>query len=251
MIHYEYPLNERVRTLLRLEDLFDRYGAYVSETSVHAHHAALLTLFELAEIATRIELKTDLMQELERQRNTLAALANQPGVDSDTLVGVLDAIGRALDQLHQMPGKAGQHLRENDWLSAIKQRAAIPGGMCEFDLPAYHHWRHRPPEIRIRALTDWITPFIPIRAALGIVLQLLRESGRPEAAVASQGSYQKMLESRNPQLVRLMLDSNLPCVPEIAANKYMLNVRFLNAEPGQEKSCAEMEVGFRITFCAL
>lgn len=251
MIHYEYPLNERVRTLLRLEDLFDRYGAYVAETSVHAHHAALLTLFELAEIAARIELKTDLMQELERQRNTLAALANQPGVDSDTLHAVLDAIGRALDGLHSLPGKAGQHLRENDWLATIKQRAGIPGGMCEFDLPAYHHWRHRPPEERIRALSGWITPFVPIRAALGIVLQLLRESGVPEQVHATQGSYQRMLESKNPQLVRLSLDSDLPCVPEIAANKYMLNVRFLNAEAELAKSCSELEIDFRITFCSL
>lgn len=251
MIHYEYPLNERVRTLLRLEDLFDRYGAYVSETSVHAHHAALLTLFELAEIAARIELKTDLMQELERQRNTLSALANRPGVDSDTLGTVLDAIGRALDQLHQMPGKAGQHLRENDWLATIKQRAAIPGGMCEFDLPAYHYWRHRPPEVRIRALTEWISPFVPIRAAIAIVLRLLRDSGHPETAEATGGSYQKMLESRNPQLVRLMLDSDLGCVPEIAANKYMLNVRFLNADPARERACAEEDIPFRITFCSL
>ncbi len=28
---------------------------------------------------------------------------------------------------------------------AIKQRTAIPGGVCEFDLPAYHWWLHQDP----------------------------------------------------------------------------------------------------------
>lgn len=250
MIHYEFPLNERVRTLLRLEDLFDRYGAYVAETSVHAHHAALLTLFELAEIAARIELKTDLIQELERQRSAIAPLVDRPGVDNDTLAAVLDAIGRASDQLQHMPGKAGQHLRENDWLSTIKQRATIPGGMCEFDLPAYHHWLHRPPEQRIRALSEWIVPFFPIRTGLGIVLRLLRESGVPEPAQAAAGAYQRMLESKNPQLVRLALDDDAPCVPEIAANKYMLNVRFLDAA-SQGRACADVDLAFRIALCSL
>ena len=55
MIHYEYPLSERIRTLLRLEDMFDRFDAYAASTDHHAHHAALLTLFEIAEVAARVD----------------------------------------------------------------------------------------------------------------------------------------------------------------------------------------------------
>ena len=51
MIQYEYPLSERIRTLLRLEDLFDRFDAYAATPTPHAHHAALLTLFEMSEVA--------------------------------------------------------------------------------------------------------------------------------------------------------------------------------------------------------
>lgn len=251
MIHYEYPLNERVRTLLRLEDLFDRYGAFAAAEDAHAHHAALLTLFELSDVAGRADLKTDLIQELDRQRNALAALAHQPGVDSVILDSVLAALENAQSGLLKLPGKPCQYLRENDWLATIKQRATIPGGMCEFDLPAYHHWRHRPADARMKALADWIRPLIPVRAALGIVLKLLRESGQSESAVAAHGVYQLMLGNRSAHLVRLSLDKSLPCVPEIAANKYMLNVRFLNAEPGMSRGCADLDVAFRIAFCTL
>ena len=68
MITYEYPLNERIRTLLRLEDLFERSRHFVERSDPQDHHMALLTLFEIMEVAGRAELKSDLLQELERQK---------------------------------------------------------------------------------------------------------------------------------------------------------------------------------------
>lgn len=251
MIHYEYPLSERIRTLLRLEDLFDRFDAYAASPSPHAHHAALLTLFEMAEVAARADLKSDLLQELDRQKSVLTALRGNPQVQGETLENVLAAIDSAHQGMYQLPGKVGQHLRDDDWLMAIKQRAAIPGGVCEFDLPAYHYWLHKPSDDRVHQLKRWLAPFSSIRAAVDIVLGLLRDSGRAELQHAGNGSYQRMLESRNPQLIRVTLVDTLPCVPEISANKYMLNIRFVHAGTGPARICTEQPIDFDLTFCTL
>ncbi len=251
MIHYEYPLSERIRTLLRLEDLFERFDAYAASTDPHAHHAALLTLFEMAEVAARADLKSDLLQELDRQKAVLTALRGNPHVEDTTLNQVLAAIESAHQGMYRLPGKVGQHLREDDWLMTIKQRAAIPGGMCEFDLPTYHHWLHRPAAQRMQHMQRWSAPFSSIRAAVGIVLGLLRDSGQPELQHADNGCYQRMLESRNPQLIRVTLVDNLPCVPEISANKYMLNIRFVQADSGQMRVCTDQAIDFDLTFCTL
>jgi cell division protein ZapD len=251
VIHYEYPLSERIRTLLRLEDLFDRFDAYAASLDPHAHHAALLTLFEMAEVAARADLKSDLLQELDRQKAVLTALRGNPHVQGTTLEQVLAAIESAHQGMYQLPGKVGHHLREDDWLMAIKQRAAIPGGMCEFDLPSYHYWLHRPGSARIGQLQGWLAPFSSIRAAVGIVLGLLRDSGQPELQHANNGSYQRMLESRNPQLIRVTLVDELPCVPEISANKYMLNIRFVHVGSGSMRTCTDLPIDFDLTFCTL
>ena len=251
MIHYEYPLSERIRTLLRLEDLFDRFDAYAASTDPHAHHAALLTLFEMAEVAARADLKSDLLQELDRQKAVLTALRGNPHVQDATLERVLAAIEIAHRGMYQLPGKVGQHLREDDWLMAIKQRAAIPGGTCEFDLPSYHYWLHQAADVRVAQLHAWLAPFASIRAAVGIVLGLLRDSGRAEWQQANRGNYQRMLESRNPQLIRVTLADDLPCVPEISANKYMLNIRFVHVGPGAMRTCTDVAVDFDLTFCTL
>ena len=251
MIHYEYPLSERIRTLLRLEDLFERFDAHAMSSVAQAHHAALLTLFEMTEVAARADLKSDLLQELDRQKAVLTALRGNPHVQSATLEQVLAAIDAAHDGMYQLPGKVGNHLREDDWLMAVKQRAAIPGGMCEFDLPSYHYWLHQPAEQRAGQLQAWGAPFASIRAAVGIVLGLLRDSGQPESQQAGKGHYQRMLESRNPQLIRVTLADHVPCVPEISANKYMLNIRFVHAGVGAPRGCASESIQFELTFCTL
>src|SRR6266568_3734181 len=95
VITYEYPLSERIRTLLRLEDLFERAGHFFSKEDSLAHHAALLTLFEILEVAGRADLKSDLMQELERQKQVLLSLRNNPQIAENVLKQVISDIERA------------------------------------------------------------------------------------------------------------------------------------------------------------
>ena len=77
---YEYPFSERIRTLLRLEDLFDKLLYFCGQQHSYDHHTALLTLFEILEVTSRADLKSDLLQELERQRQSLAAYRGSPDV---------------------------------------------------------------------------------------------------------------------------------------------------------------------------
>jgi cell division protein ZapD len=252
VIQYEYPFNERIRTLLRLEDLFDRAAYFMQLDGALEHHAALLNLFEILEVASRSDLKLDLIQELERQRQTLLVYRNNPEISEEALSGALYEIEQASAALLGMHGKIGQYLRENEWLMGIKSRAAIPGGVCEFDAPSYHHWRHRAPDDRRGYLQNWIRPILPVRDALTIVLRLLRASGRPETYEARGGIYQLMLGGSQTQMVRVTLPFSDNVIPEISANRYALNIRFVNAEPGvfKPKTC-ERDFSFEMVFCNL
>ncbi len=251
MITYEYPLNERIRTLLRLEDLYERVFFFLEGQGSHEHHACLTGMFEIIEVASRADLKSDLLQELDRQRTFLEALRHNPAISEEKLNGVLAEIEGAFANLHATSGKTGQSLRENEWLMSIKQRAGIPGGTSEFDLPSYHAWLHHPAE-RCRAdLNSWLKPLLPVHAALAIVLRVLRESGRTTALIAFQGVYQQTPAEKPAQMLRLSLGDELPCVPEISANKYALNVRFLLPEGVQKTRVYEHDVPFELAFCNL
>ena len=251
MITYEYPLNERIRTLLRLEDLFFKVDHFASAADPEEHHVALVTLFEILEVASRADLKFDLMQELERQRQILLSFRNNPDISEDALSGALYEIEQAAAALLAIQGRVGQHLRDNEWLMAIKNRAVIPGGVCEFDLPSYHYWLHRDPASRQHDLQNWLEPMMAIQQSLTIVLRLLRASGRPEAQIALHGVYQLMLTGRSAQMVRLRLGRDDAFVPEISASKYALNIRFLAPHIEQRPKQVEADVSFDLTFCNL
>ena len=250
MISYEFPLNERIRTLLRMEALYERVRFFTSKDQPLEHHAALLSLFEILDVAGRADLKSEMMQELERQKQTLSALRSNPAISETALSGVLADIDRAVSDLFQTSGKTGQELRENDWLMGIKQRSAIPGGVCEFDLPSYHYWLHHSPQTRRQDLESWLAPFLAMEDGVGIILRILRESGRTSQQLGTQGIYQQMMGGRVAQLIRLRLDDTYDCVPEVSANKYALNIRFTLAGDVQ-RHVAQVDIPFELTFCNL
>ncbi len=250
MITYEYPLNERVRTLMRMENLFAKFSHFAELNEALDHHAALLSLFEILEVA-RGDLKSDLIQELERQKHNLEPLRNNPSVKSEALEEVLRNITRTITQLQGLTGKIGQHLRDNEWVMSIKQRACIPGGVCEFDVPSYHYWLSLGPEIQRNNLREWMAPFDPLNSAIEIILKILRDSGQPTLQVAPKGAYQQMVSGRVAQMLRVGLDENLPCFPEISANKYAINIRFTALGGAARPKVCDTQVEFDLTLCCL
>ena len=187
MITYEYPLVERIRTMLRLEDLFERARFYLERTEAPEHHAALLTLFEILDVTGRADLKSDLLQELERQKQVMYSFRSSPEIDQQVLASVVRDIEQTHAGLYNMVGKIGQHLRDNEWLMAIKQRTGIPGGACEFDLPSYHFWLHRESDVRLADLKGWVAPMLPIRDGAGLVLQAAARERQARAAHRAAG----------------------------------------------------------------
>ncbi len=252
VIRYEHPLNERIRTLMRLEDLYRRALFFTAEATPADHHAALTALFEIVDVAGRADLKADILQELERQRQLLAPLRHNPAIEATALNDLLAEIDAAAGKLLAQTGKVGQQIRDNEWLMAIKQRTGIPGGACEFDLPAYHHWLNVEPVARQRDLQTWLAPLLPIFAGLSIILRLLRDNGKTSSHTAYHGVFQLMLTTAKiAQLLRLSLARDLPCVPEISANKYALNIRFVGMAGMDRGSVYDGDVEFDLMFCNL
>lgn len=249
MTVYEYPFNERIRTLLRLEDLYEKFQFFLYQEHAMQHHVALSTIFEMLEVAGRADLKSDLLQELERQKQCLLGFRSNPNVQADRLDAILCDLDRVSLALAGAQGKTGQNVRDNEWLMSIRGRTIIPGGACEFDLPSYYAWQHRSAEQRFNDIATWFAPLAPLFEALSVVLRLLRDSGRAVKMIAHAGSYQQMLQGKVYQMLRLSLDQEQGAIPEISANKYMLWVRFTSQGGDLKPKPLESDVAFELTLC--
>jgi len=252
MPSYDYPFNERIRTLLRLEDLFSKVLHNVAGESELNHHSALLSLFQILDVIDRAELKNDLLQELDRQKIVLNNLRGNPEIAETVLSNVIDDIEVTVHSLRTDIIKLGQTLRDNEWLMSIKQRAGIPGGVCEFDVPSYHYWLGLGATRRAEDLGVWLRPLMPINDAIRIILHILRGSGGTTELVALNGNYQQMLGGAKPaQMLRIEMDDDLVCFPEVSANKYAINVRFNSLETAQRPRPCDFDVPFSLTLCNL
>ena len=91
---------------------------------------------------------------------------------------------------------------------------------------------------------------LPLRDGITILLKLLRENGKVHH-FTTHGSFQQMQGGRVAQMLRISLDNTLPCIPEISANKYALNIRFIEANFTARTTLYDKDVAFNLTFCSL
>jgi cell division protein ZapD len=251
LLLYEYPFNESVRTQLRLEHLFNRLDLLVTRDAPVDHHFALVTLFEIMDVASRADLKSELLKDLDRHRGRLMAYRGNPAISEATLDSVVERLNRAYDDLQQSQGKAGQSLTANEWLMSIRSRINIPGGTCEFDLPAYYAWQQRAPEERRADLRRWAGTLGPLAEALRALMSLLRDSGSPQRVVAVGGQYQQSLpQNKTYQLLQLRLDGDSGLVPEISGHRLLVSIRMMRAEADDRLRPAGADVPFELTLCA-
>lgn len=252
-IIYEQPLNERIRTFLRLEFLFSRVDIALTQTHDLANRDAIDGLLNILSVFERSDLKSEIIKELERLVSTLSALENTPGVDNQALDAVLSELDVLLDALHVSKSSIGQSLKDNDFLYVIRQRSSIAGGTCDFDLPAYHYWlEHTDSEERINQIKSWLDKFASARSAIDMSLKLVRSSTRFGEQHASAGFYQQSLDSSHPnQLIRVKVDKNSAYYPEISGGKHRFTVRFMKFDINQRAQQTTDDVSFSLSCCAM
>jgi cell division protein ZapD len=252
-VYYEQPLNERIRTFLRLEMLFQQAWYNLHGDSVWDSRAALIALNDICNVFGRADLKTEVLKELERQAATLARMERTPGVDRERLNEILDELDQLTDRLYASNGQPGQVLKNHEFLNAIRQRSAIPGGTCAFDLPAFHRWLQEPPPARVALLKEWLAVFGPIQQAIELALRLTRHSSTPTREQTHDGFFQRNLDPNlSCQMLRVGIGSDAPCYAEISGGRHRFTVRFMTHPRLDDRPVQFDEpVEFELTCCIL
>ncbi len=225
---YEQPLNERMRAFLRLEYLFGIVWDKVADSSESDCRAAVTGIIDVTDLLWRSDIKGDLIKEIERQAATFARLRSNPRVDSERLGETLARLEAVLRPIKDPSYQPGQTVRQDELVGAVRQRIAIQGGTCSFDLPAFHFWLNTPPERRARDLERWVLDLRAMHEGISVVLQAVRDCSDRARIVAPGGFHQQSLEAGAIcQLIRIHLPVETQLFPEISAGRHRFTVRFL------------------------
>jgi cell division protein ZapD len=250
-ITYEFPLNERIRVFIRLEQLFQQFSHFSSGMTVFDKRASIDILLDIMSIFRRNDLKSEILKELDRHSKVLNKFADSQNVDTRHLDSILEKINYTSKKLYAMSGKIGLEIMESDLFQSIAQRSSIPGGTCSFDLPEFHYWLEQDENLRIKDLERWSNPFNEIRAAIELILDFIRNSNGPSEEIAEAGFFQIALDKNmSYQLIKVTMDKSLPCFADISGGKHRCSIRFMVPSADEQRPTQSPDdIHFSLTRC--
>ncbi|MFZ9708663.1 MAG: cell division protein ZapD [Steroidobacteraceae bacterium] len=249
---FEQPLNERLRAYLRVDFLFNQAVYHGNSPSQWGSRAAIASLLDILAITTRMDLRADVLKELERQTLMLNEYLRRPGVDVERLKSLLNNLQRLRSELLGAGSANLQPLRDSAFLAAIKHRSSIPGGTCDFDLPELSYWLNQPNEQRTAALAKWIAMLRPLCDSIAELVWLTRQSAQPRAELARNGVFHVTFNRQQPvQLLRVSVDPALNVLPEISGSHHRASVRFVWWVGDLERpKQVDSDVPFQLSCCS-
>ncbi|MCB2262855.1 MAG: cell division protein ZapD [Candidatus Thiosymbion ectosymbiont of Robbea hypermnestra] len=249
---FEHPLNERIRTLLRLEHLLGKSAYFLSREDPWMSRAAIEGILDLLAVTARTDTKAEILKELARNIGILKRVQEGPEVDAQALQKLRDDLEQAAAEMHRLSGQIGQSLQQDGLLKEIAKCGGLPGGICGFDLPRYHHWLKQPSDLRQMQLHAWMQELQSLSKAVTLILSLARTSGTSDEVTAIGGLFQEAVDIQAPvQLVRIRLrDTDDHLFPEISGYRNHFSIRFMSIrETGQPVSWRQ-DTTFSLTRCA-
>jgi cell division protein ZapD len=226
LVCFEQPLNERIRTFLRLEHLLSQLRYHAADASIWGRRATMGALLDILNMMARHDVRGEVSKELGARHAGLERLTDRDDIDHDALREILDNLEALSRDLARVPPQfASYQIRDNELLNSLNNRAAIPGGTCGFDLPAYQHWLSQP-TTRIEAdIASWCRRIEPFEAAIGLLLRLLRDSADARPVVAEGGVLVHNTDAGT-QMIRVLL-RDATVYPEISAGRHRTTLRFM------------------------
>lgn len=243
---YEHPLHEKVRTYLRVEYLLQQVQHQLALANESQQLGFFNSLFSLIEVLDRNDIRPDLIKDIERCEGALVNWSRHPHISEEMLSQLLQKSVRLQSELLR-GGKFAGTLKEDKFLSPLRQRFFIPGGTCPFDLPQLQFWYNQPLEQRKLQSADWLNQLTLAEQAVSYVLTFIRERGQFQSVVAENGYYQSNTEQY--ELLRLRYPLRYGSYPTVSGNKYRYAIRFMQLCDTQGRAASDQHIVFELACC--
>ncbi|XBS70541.1 cell division protein ZapD [Acerihabitans sp. KWT182] len=241
---FEHPLNEKMRTWLRLEFLLQQLYNCSELADISSALPFFRSAADLLDVLERGDVRTEMMKELDRQQQKMQQWDGVPGVDSDRVRTLRNSLKQCAAVLMAAP-RLGQALREDRLIASVRQRLSIPGGCCSFDLPGLHIWLHLPQTQRNNQVNAWLKTLDPLHAALTLTLDIVRHTEPFKNQISLNGFFQDNAEDAD--LLRMRIPLVYQLYPQVSGHKTRYAIRFLSLD--SENGVIPNRLPFELACC--
>jgi len=250
MIIYEQPLNEIIRVCLRLEQLFHEIDHGLNDASELGTRNVISFIINVLHLLDRPDLKAKLAKELNHLHVSYMRYGDAPEIDAQKLSRFMHQLQDLSHSLIDSSGKIGHRLRDVELLNTLRMHLASPGGGCSFDTPLFYYWLQQPIETRLLTINNWLADFAQTRAAVDLLLNLVRNNAKAVQKTAVHGFYQELLDPQsNLRMIRIEIPKNVPAYPETSVGRHFLSVRFFVPDIQKRPTQYSENLDFQLGYC--
>jgi len=247
---YELPLNERLRTFMRIEFLYSRLKYFASNLDDNWQTRTVIhTLLEVYSILSRTDVRREVLADLDRYIMQMQRFQSSPDADNDMVNHVLEDLDLIKNQVVNIGTDYLLKLREDEFIASLLHRHTLPGGKAEFDLPKYKFFLESDKKNVSSQIESWTGIIRPICEGIDKLMWIIRESNEPIATVAVGGQYNHQIERRTQiSLVRIITNDS-SVYPEISGGRHLIAVRFFSHNEDGQYIQFQDNVEFKISLC--
>ena len=247
---YELPLNERLRTFMRIEFLYSRLKYFTSNLDDNWQTRTVIhTLLEIYSILSRTDVRREVLADLDRYIMQMQRFQSAPDADNNMVNDVLEDLDLIKNQVVDIGTDYLLKLREDEFIASLLHRHTLPGGKAEFDMPKYKFFLESDKENVTTQINSWIDIIRPICEGIDKLMWIIRESNEPIATVAVGGQYNHQIERRTQISLVRIITNDANTYPEISGGRHLIAVRFFNQNKDGTYLQFEDNVEFKISLC--
>ena len=246
---YELPLNERLRTFMRIEFLYSRLNNFSGSKDHWQIRTTMHTLLEIYTILARTDVRREVLADLDRYIIQMQRFQSMPDADNEMAANLLEDLNIIKQKMIQLGTGYLHPLRDDDYIAALLHRHTLPGGKAEFDMPRYKFWLEGDSKALKDDLDKWINVIKPICGGIEKLMWIIRESSEPIGTVATSGQYNHQIgKTAQISLIRVFLD-NPSVYPEISGGRHMIAIRFLERNSEGKFLQTDDNIEFKLSLC--
>ena len=247
---YELPLNERLRTFMRIEFLYSRLKYFASNLDNNWNTRTVIhTLLEVYSILSRTDVRREVLADLDRYIIQMQRFQSAPDADNNMVNDILEDLDSIKNQVVNIGTDYLIRLREDEFIASLLHRHTLPGGKAEFDMPKYKFFLESNKKNVSTQIHGWTDVIKPICEGIDKLMWIIRESNEPISTVAVEGQYNHQIEKRTQiSLVRIIINEK-NIYPEISGGRHLIAVRFYSYDKNNEYTQFADNVNFKISLC--
>lgn len=245
---FEFPLSQNYRHFLRVEATFVQIRKLLESERNESLQAALLLLQNFSDFLSRVDLKTEIIKELEIQSGHYRRLQSNPEVDKVKLESFLAQLRKLHHWAINFSGKIGDSLKHDNFLGAVASKQSLQTGIVSADSPELAVFDFQPAEFKRNYLQKWLATLDGLEKSISVILRLTRELSAFTPSVAPLGDFMIDKVPTNTNLIRIKVDQT-KIFPEVSASKHCASIHFYSLDTNLRKLKFRDKIEFTVALC--